>query len=255
MNKPYTMIFIFDTSWRMCYTLLVGKHIGEKHMKEIKKQYNQFASIYSDGRRGNEPSIKHFGEVLKGIDFQCKKVLDVGCGAGQELVEYERRGAESTYGIDSSDEMIQLSKVTSPRSVLHVGNMEELPYGDAEFDLVLSKYAIQTSEDVPGVLKEIARVLKPGGTLLYLSKHPFRQFMEKPEEGRDYFVQEVVTSRIFGGTIVLQEPSHTIGEYFSAEFYRNFAPELYEEESDFPASEQIGNQKYPCYFIVQAVRR
>jgi hypothetical protein len=64
-----------------------------------------------------------------------------------------------------------------------------------------------------------------------------------------------VTSNIYNGKIVLKEPSHTIGEYFNTDFFKNFEVLDYAEATDFPASEQLNGDTYPTFFIVKARRK
>lgn len=135
---------------------------------------------------------------------------------------------------------------------------EELPFTDKKFDGVVSKWAIQTSFDVPQLLREATRVLKVGGMLVFLTKHPMMQWKEKVRDNghpSDYFKQSIVTSNIYDGTIVLKEPSHTMGEYLSPEFLSNFELLSYQEYSEFPASEQIDGDTFPTFFIVVARRK
>jgi hypothetical protein len=73
--------------------------------------------------------------------------------------------------------------------------------------------------------------------------------------GADYYKQQIVTSNIYNGKIVLKEPSHTIGEYFNADFFKNFEVLEYKEGTDFPASEQLNGDIYPTFFIVKARRK
>jgi len=103
-------------------------------------------------------------------------------------------------------------------------------------------------------MSEAARVVRPGGTMLILTKHPMRQFLEKKNAKRDYWLREHVPSTIFGGTIPLNEPSQTMEAYLGI-IVQSFNIELFEEGADFPASDRVDEQNYPCYFILKACRR
>ncbi len=84
------------------------------------------------------------------------------------------------------------------------------------------------------------------------------QWMEKNRDygnNSDYYEQKIVTSNIYGGKIILKEPSHTIGEYFNQDFLNQFELLSYQEGTDFLASEQIDNKIYPTYFIIIARKK
>jgi ubiquinone/menaquinone biosynthesis C-methylase UbiE len=220
----------------------------------IEKQYNEFHAVYSENLEqqdeiGNRMFYKHLNFLLEG-----KQVLDVGCGDGTDCANYKKMGA-NVFGVDPSENFIGSAKEKLPEGNFIVGRGEILPFSDEEMDVVFSKYALQTSPDVPKILQEISRVLKPEGMLVYLAKAPIRQFIEKKKEGKNYFEQEVVDSYIYEGKIHLREPSHTLGEYLNPDFLKDFEIENFEEGFDFPASEQVNGDIYPTFFIVKAKKK
>ncbi len=103
-----------------------------------------------------------------------ERVLDIGCGPGTLAILAARRvGPEGeVHGIDPSPEMIELAekKVANAgvRARFQTGVAERLPFPDESFDLVLSSLMLHhLPDDVKTqALKEVARVLKPGGRLL-----------------------------------------------------------------------------------------
>ena len=191
---------------------------------DLSKQYNDFAKKFSDvhdqGENSNRDNRKVFYEH---IDFlkPGMKLLDVACGDGLDLTYYKTLGAEIS-GIDASEELIAIAKEKNPGADIRVGSFDKLPFEDASFDIVLSKYAIQTSSDMAPAFSEMHRVLKSGGTMMYLVTHPFRQYFEKKEADADYFEQKVVDSNILNGSIIVKEPSHTMNEYLSDFLFKNF---------------------------------
>lgn len=113
---------------------------------------------------------------------------------------------------------MNMAKAKLPKVDIRIGVFEDLPYTDNYFDIVLSKYAIQTSPNLELVFKEIHRVLKSGGILMYLVTHPFRQFFEKKDGHADYFEQKIVESCILNNAVIVKEPTHSLDEYFSQTF-------------------------------------
>jgi ubiquinone/menaquinone biosynthesis C-methylase UbiE len=97
-------------------------------------------------------------------------VLDLGSGAGADVLISARRVTPSgrAIGLDMTDEMLELARanavsagVTNAEFVK--GYLEELPLADASVDVVISNCVINLSGDKPRVLREAARVLRPGG--------------------------------------------------------------------------------------------
>ncbi len=222
----------------------------------IKKQYNSFHKVYTENFSQDEVSNNLFHKT---IDFNLsgKKVLDIGCGDGIDLALLGNRGAQ-VFGIDPSIEFIKKAQVNNPSGVFKEGVGEAIPCEDRMFDVVISKWAMQTSTNVPKILSEMARVTKKNGMLVILSKHPVIQFLQKIRDnghGANYYEQKIVTSNIYSGKIALKEPSHTIGEYLNSEFFKDFEIIDYQEGTDFPASEQLNGDVYPTFFIVKARRK
>lgn len=223
---------------------------------ELATQYDQFAQTFSSVHDAGENSNRDNRCVFyKHIDFikPGMRVLDLGCGDGLDLEYYRSLGAE-IYGLDASSALISIAKGRLPNADIRVGLFEEIPFPNDYFDAVLSKYAIQTSADMQPCFREIHRVLKPHGIMLYLVTHPFRQFIEKKIPSADYFTQSVVNSCILNGAVTVQEPSHTLNEYLSNWLFKKFEVQHYSEHWD-AAAEMIGDAQYPGYFILKAIKR
>lgn len=109
--------------------------------------------------------------VLAGIPSG-GRVLDVGTGPGQLLVELGRRGDDvALAGIDPSADMIghATKRIETAglggRTELHVAATEELPFADGSFDAVVSTLSSHHWSDPAAAIAEQARVLRPGGQL------------------------------------------------------------------------------------------
>ena len=95
------------------------------------------------------------------------RVLDVGCGSGwatRLLADYAFEGRVT--GIDISDEMVQLARESSQSHVnvdYEVASAEKLPFADNEFSHAFSMESLYYYRNILQALKEIHRVLKPGG--------------------------------------------------------------------------------------------
>jgi SAM-dependent methyltransferase len=96
-------------------------------------------------------------------------VLDVGCGTGRWLRRYSERGLRPT-GVDATEGMVRRAAASGLKCPLIVGLAQSLPFDDGVFDLVSAITVIQ--HILPtyqgDALKEMARVLRPGGHILLL---------------------------------------------------------------------------------------
>lgn len=223
---------------------------------DLSKQYNNFANIFSKNQDIGENSNRFNREVFYShLDFvkTGMRLLDLGCGDGTDLVYYKKLGAD-IYGLDASEKLIKIAETNLSEAKLKVGLFENIPFDDNYFDIVLSKYVIMTSANMEPVFKEIYRVLKSGGMMMYLVTHPFRQFFEKKDERADYFEQKIVDSHILANTITVQEPTHTMTEFLNDFLFKNFDVQSYDERWD-PAAELIDGKKYPGFFILKAKKR
>jgi ubiquinone/menaquinone biosynthesis C-methylase UbiE len=97
-------------------------------------------------------------------------VLDLGAGAGADVLISARRvgAAGRAIGLDMTDEMLELARANARKAGVEnvefvKGYIEDLPLPDGSVDVVISNCVINLSGDKPKVLREAARVLRPGG--------------------------------------------------------------------------------------------
>lgn len=220
----------------------------------LSKQYNAIAEGFINQRENfNKFSdIKLIENTLPMLN-NCTHSLDFGCGDGKDILCLQSLGMKCA-GVDSSSEMVKVAKENTGADI-RLEDFANTSFEDKSFDLITSKWAIQTSPHIDPIYKEAARLLKRNGYIVFLVVHPIRQFIEKKKQGKDYFKKEVVDSVLFDGAITVQEPSHTLTEYLSETFLKNFSLLKIEEGSEFPASEQIGGDNYPTYLIIVAQKK
>ncbi len=110
------------------------------------------------------------GWMDRQIHWSGKKVLDVGCAGGFMSEAIFDRGATVT-GIDPAEEAIDAARAHADqtgRSITYnVGVGEALPYEDQSFDAVVCVDVLEHVADLPQVIREIHRVLVPGGLFLF----------------------------------------------------------------------------------------
>ncbi|MGO8906936.1 MAG: arsenite methyltransferase [Solirubrobacteraceae bacterium] len=97
-------------------------------------------------------------------------VLDLGSGGGIDVLLSARRVGPTgkAHGLDMTDEMLDLARANAAKAGVenvefHKGFIEAIPLPDASVDVVISNCVINLSGDKPQVLREVARVLRPGG--------------------------------------------------------------------------------------------
>lgn len=103
-----------------------------------------------------------FLELLQTIDFSGKKVLEVGCGPGGNLVEVSKLSPGKLVGADISQKMVSLAKKRVPDGIDIVKtNGTELPFADNSFDIVFTATVLQHVTDekmLSQLMEEICRV-------------------------------------------------------------------------------------------------
>jgi SAM-dependent methyltransferase len=147
---------------------------------EIARYWDQNADLWADHVRKrwdhyrehfNSPAFLRFMGDLSG-----KAVLDAGCGEGYNTRLLGRSGARMT-GVDISQKMIDLARQEERREPLgiryEVASFADLSlFDDASFDTVVSFMALMDGPDFEGAAREILRVLRPGGELIFSITHP-----------------------------------------------------------------------------------
>ncbi|MGD0452363.1 MAG: methyltransferase domain-containing protein [Solirubrobacteraceae bacterium] len=115
------------------------------------------------GLRGYAPWMD---EILDYEHTHGLRVLDVGCGQGIDIMRYARAGAHVT-GIDLTPRHAELARLHLAAMGLDAtivdGDAESMPFGEASFNRVSSNGVLHHTPDMPAALREIRRVLVPGG--------------------------------------------------------------------------------------------
>ena len=107
-------------------------------------------------------------------DVAGRRVLDLGCGAGQLAHHLAERGAAEVTGVDISERMLALARAerSHPRLTYLREAIEAVTFPPDHFDLVVSSLAIHYVADYRGLMRRVAGWLSPGGILVYSTEHP-----------------------------------------------------------------------------------
>ncbi|MBR0714548.1 class I SAM-dependent methyltransferase [Bradyrhizobium liaoningense] len=104
-----------------------------------------------------------------------QNVLDVGCGTGVTTVTAARRGAK-VRGLDLSPVLLERARENAALAKLDIdfreGDAEDLPYGNGEFDTVISQFGHMFAPRPEVAVSEMLRVLKPGGIIAFSTWPP-----------------------------------------------------------------------------------
>lgn len=114
--------------------------------------------------------LHHLLQLIEFDGYAGQRVLEVGCGAGIDLVRFARGGALVT-GVDVADSAITLARRNFQQqrlaAALCVGNGEQLPFAEDAFDFVYAHGVVQYTGGDRALIDECRRVLRPGGTAFF----------------------------------------------------------------------------------------
>ena len=104
-------------------------------------------------------------------------VLDVGCGGGKTITKLAAMASDGkVYGVDHSTDAVRMARrinkelITSGRAEVQEGSVSHLPFADDKFDVITAVETHFWWPDLAGDMREVTRVLKPGGTLVIVAE-------------------------------------------------------------------------------------
>src|SRR5205085_7617031 len=145
-----------------------------RHARELfaplGQTYDRYARLLSFGQ---DPRWRSF--LVSRVPPDALRVLDVASGTAAVAIELARaHSARTVVGVDQSPEMLEAGRDRvaqaglSERIELRDGRAEALPFADGEVDALTFTYLLRYVDDVPATLRELARVVRPGGTVARL---------------------------------------------------------------------------------------
>jgi len=145
-----------------------------RHARELfaplGQTYDRYARLLSFGQ---DPRWRSF--LVSRVPPDGLRVLDVASGTAAVAIELARaQPARTVVGVDQSPEMLEAGRDRvaqaglSERIELRDGRAEALPFADGEVDALTFTYLLRYVDDVPATLRELARVVRPGGTVAML---------------------------------------------------------------------------------------
>jgi demethylmenaquinone methyltransferase / 2-methoxy-6-polyprenyl-1,4-benzoquinol methylase len=147
-----------------------GSAVAPKLFAPLGPTYDRYARLLS---LGQDPRWRHF--LVSRLDVGPNaRVLDVATGTGAVALELVRQHGCSVVGIDRSPEMLAVAhervaaRGLGERIELQEGRAETLPFPDGSFDALTVTYLLRYVDDPAATIRELARVVRPGGTMSML---------------------------------------------------------------------------------------
>ncbi len=158
--------------------------LNKNQENEIRDWWDSAADYYQKEISGDKMDDVHYGPFasseskLKLLgNVKNKKVLEVGCGAGQVSIALAKKGAVCT-GIDISPKQIDKAVINASKQGVSV-NFLNIPFSSlhklkqGSFDIIISVMSFQYCEDLNYLFREVNRILKKNGVLIFSVEHPF----------------------------------------------------------------------------------
>ena len=133
----------------------------------VRRMFDRIAPVYDAMNRTMTAGLDRrwrritVDEVVKPGD----RVLDVCCGTGDLAIAARDHRAGEVVGLDFSEAMLERARRKAPDLEWVRGDALELPFGDASFDAATVGFGVRNVEDLGLALRELRRVLRPGGRL------------------------------------------------------------------------------------------
>lgn len=221
--EPYPLARAGATTTEKDFTPLISRTTPDAAASANRSWWDQDAAdyharhdAYLEGFHWSPEMLTEEQARLLG-DVRHLDVLELGCGSASCSAWLAGDGVGFVTGFDISRQMLAHADGTTP---LVQADVQALPYRDGSFDVVFSAFgALPFVPDVTPVLAEIARLLRPGGRLVFSVTHPMRWiFPDDPtafEAQISYFEREYVETDE-DGTVTYAEFHRTIGDWVRA---------------------------------------
>jgi len=133
----------------------------------VQRMFDRIAPVYDAMNRVMTAGLdqRWRAETVRETVQPGDRVLDACCGTGDLAVAAQAAGAGSVVGLDFSDAMLERARRKAPELTFMRRDVLELPFQDASFDVAVVGFGIRNVSDLEGGLRELRRVLRPGGRL------------------------------------------------------------------------------------------
>jgi demethylmenaquinone methyltransferase / 2-methoxy-6-polyprenyl-1,4-benzoquinol methylase len=142
-------------------------HSGSLPQQEVRRMFDRIAPVYDAMNRLMTAGMDRRWRRLtaEAVVRRGDRVLDACCGTGDLALAGLRAGAETVVGVDFSEPMLTRARRKSGAVEWLEGDVLALPFEAGAFDAVTVGFGIRNVDDLDASLRELQRVLKPGGRL------------------------------------------------------------------------------------------
>lgn len=139
----------------------------QEKTKSVVDDYDDIAREYAEEFYNDTSDNKYIDKFLQSLNG--KKILDAGCGVGEDCKYIEDKGFKA-IGIDLSQRMLEIAKEKYPNGRFQIMDMTDITYPENTFDGIISNCSLFhiPTELLPQTLESFKRVLKPNGKLLLI---------------------------------------------------------------------------------------
>jgi SAM-dependent methyltransferase len=142
--------------------------------------------------------------VMEFESFRGARLLEIGCGMGTDLLQFARGGAVCT-GIDLTPRSIEITRhrfrLYGAEGNFMISDGERLPFQSESFDVVYSNGVLHHTPDTGGAIREVHRVLRPGGTAKVMLYH---------RNSLNYWIEIVLRRGVLGMEFLRGRPAEEI---------------------------------------------
>jgi len=187
-------------------------------------------------------------ELMEFDNFRGKRLLEIGCGLGTDLLQFARGGAAVT-GVDLTPASIDLVKKRFALEEIpvdaRVADAENLPFQDGSFDVVYSFGVLHHTPNTQKAIDEVYRVLKPGGRIIIMLYHKdsIHVFLGAPLYKISHTLRAGARSLVEDWVRVYDGAENPLGKAYSKSELRKMFPRF--RNLNFAVCDPI-RRKYPA---------
>lgn len=149
----------------------------------------------------------HRDQFLASLPPPGRLTLDVGCGEGRVSRDLAERG-HRVIGIDVSPSMVAAARAAHPDGRYIEGDARAIPLEDGVADLAIAFMSLMDMDDMPGAIREIGRLLEPGGAFVVAVVHPINsagEFVPRDgDENAPFRIESYLDRRRYSDTLERQ---------------------------------------------------
>ena len=140
---------------------------GRLPAEGVQRMFDRIAPVYDAMNRVMTVGLDQRWRraTVQAVLHEGDRVLDACCGTGDLAVAARKAGAGHVVGLDFSERMLERARGKAPDLEWVQADVLALPFDDASFDAAVVGFGVRNVEDLEACLRELRRVLRPGGRL------------------------------------------------------------------------------------------